>query len=471
MLDLLRNNTSNDPCLVDLYRNTISYKNLSEIAHLYRPHISPRSLIFIIANSSIKTIGLYVQALRSSAVVLLLDKSISSDYLQLLIDRFDPNIIAGEINQEHNLTGVLSSDSSDEFSLLTRHKNDLGIHKDIAILLTTSGSTSSPKLVKITYENLLYNTKSICSYLEIKPTDRHITTLPMNYTYGLSCINTHLLSGATVMLNEDSVVTRDFWSKVNTLKPTTMSGVPFTYEVIIKAKLLSTLGESSIIKLTQAGGRLSNKNKELLIRMCDKFSKLFYVMYGQTEATARISYVPPHAIKTKLESIGVPIPYGSLYIKSENGDLTAKPNINGEIVYKGPNIFTGYASKLDDLQQLENIEFLETGDIGYSDSDGYFYITSRKSNFAKISGKRISLTDIDKIVEQEGFQCVTISDNKKITINIEMKNLTSTSHQSLNSIKALVCNRASLHPSHVSIRVINEIPRLTNGKINKKELG
>jgi len=470
MLDLLRFVNEDSKCIISRNGSEISYSQFNQVAYSFSKHLEHRSLCILVCNSSIECLAFYVQALRSGSALLPLDRSVSPEYLQALINRFQPSLIVGEITNEQVGENIHLHRISQNFSIAHTHFSATDIHRDLALLLTTSGSTSNPKLVKLSYQNLLANTKSICNYLDINSNDRHITTLPMNYTYGLSCLNTHLWSGSSIILTDDSVITREFWETVSVCKPSTISCVPFTYELIRKAKLMEALAQSSIKKITQAGGRMSTEIKRELLDICDRNQKQLFIMYGQTEATARISYVPPHALPSKLESIGLPIPSGSLFIKEKDSVVTSEANLEGEIIYKGPNIFKGYASMKDDLKSLDNLEYLETGDIGYKDDDGFFYITSRKSNFAKISGKRISLADIDNYLESRDIFSASISDDIKIRVYIDsgLSNLKFDSD--LQEIKRTIQDRVGVHPTALVVTLIDSLPRLSNGKIDKKSL-
>lgn len=159
------------------------------------------------------------------------------------------------------------------------------------MLLTTSGSTGSPKLVRLSKENILENAKSIAQYLDIDQNERAITSLPMHYSYGLSVINSHLISGATILLTEDSYIQRDFWVFAREQRVTSFSGVPFTYEILKKMKFWNR-NLPTLRTLTQAGGKLSNELIEYFAKNAKLRDVNFYVMYGQTEATARMSYLP-----------------------------------------------------------------------------------------------------------------------------------------------------------------------------------
>ena len=267
---------------------------------------------------------------------------------------------------------------------------DLEVHPDLALLLTTSGSTGSPKLVRLTLRNLAANAESIAQYLQLTPQERPITSLPMSYSYGLSVINSHLQVGATIVFTEDGVLQREFWDAVDQHHCTSFAGVPYTYQMLLQTGLLNKKG-SSLRTLTQAGGRLEERYIQQMYDLAMARGWKFMVMYGQTEATARISYVPFERLGGKVGSVGIAIPNGLLSVDEHTGEL----------VYRGPNVMLGYAECRDDLAKGDELHgVLRTGDLARQDDDGYFYITGRLKRFLKLFGKRFNLDDVEKILSR-----------------------------------------------------------------------
>ena len=252
------------------------------------------------------------------------------------------------------------------------------LNSELAILLSSSGSTGSPKLIRISYKNLLSNTISISSYLNLNSDEIAITNLPMNYSYGLSIINSHLYVGAKIVVTEKSLFQRDFWELVKLNNVTSLSGVPYTYEILKKLRFFK-MDLPSIKYITQAGGKLSNSIIEEFAYQCKNKNIDFFIMYGQTEGTARLSYLNPNKIIEKLGSIGKAIPGGKFRLVSNSNKIIESPNIEGELVYVGENVMLGYANEKSHLSkgaELNNI--LYTGDLAYKDKEGYFFITGRK---------------------------------------------------------------------------------------------
>ena len=295
-----------------------------------------------------------------------------------------------------------------------------GIASNIALLLSTSGSTGASKQVMISYDNLQANTSSICDYLPIKSTDVSISTLPFHYSYGLSIINTHLASGAALLMTEYSFMQREFWSLFDEHKVTSFGGVPHSYDMLMRLKFTSK-NLPSLRYFTQAGGKLAVNTVSELSAFAEKSGKAFYVMYGQTEATARMSFADQNTLLSKPGTIGKAIPGTSFSIQGELGEL----------VFTGPNVMLGYAHSLNDLQQqaqmTEAPRQLYTGDLARVDADGDIYITGRVKRIVKLFGERISLDELQSSLQSyinkknelrhgHAAECVCVGEDSVINI-------------------------------------------------------
>ncbi|MCR4605463.1 MAG: AMP-binding protein [Eubacterium sp.] len=332
------------------------------------------------------------------------------------------------------------------------------LHPDLAILMTTSGSTGSPKLVRQSYQNVYANAEAISDYLDLDDYERAITTLPMSYTYGLSVINSHLLVGARVLMTDVSYAQRGFWDFFKREKATSIAGVPYTYEMLDRMKFFRMM-LPSLKTMTQAGGRLRPDLHEKFADFCKTQSKKFFVMYGQTEATARMSYLPYTRSLEKVGSIGVAIPGGAFSLIDENGKEITAPGETGELVYNGANVTMGYAECLDDLSKGdERNGTLFTGDIAKFDEDGYFYIVGRKSRFLKIFGNRVNLEECEKLIENH-FQveaaCTGEDDLMKVYITGKIKG---------EVVAEFISGKTGLNVKAFEVKNVPSIPRSGSGK-------
>jgi acyl-coenzyme A synthetase/AMP-(fatty) acid ligase len=256
-----------------------------------------------------------------------------------------------------------------------------------------------------------------------------------------------------LIITNKSVVSRDFWAILKSNKITSISGVPYIFELLDKLGFFKK-NYPNLKTITQAGGRMKSDLKKTILNYSILNNIDFFVMYGQTEATARISYVPPSILENKIDSIGIPIPDTKLNIES-------KDSKEGELIVEGKNVSLGYAIDYRDLSKGdENCGRLKTGDIGYKDSDGYFYITGRKSRFIKINSIRLSLDDAEKLIENE-FQdldalCLGHDDNLVIEY-VAQKNYDE-------EIKSFICKKIKIHHKHLKISKIDKIVRSSSGK-------
>ncbi len=333
------------------------------------------------------------------------------------------------------------------------------IFPETAVLLSTSGTTGSPKLVRLSYKNIQANAESITEYLGIRNSEKAVTSLPMSYSYGLSVINTHILAGATLVMTDKSFVFKDFWKIFHKYECNSFAGVPYSYELLKKTNF-EKMDLPSLKVMTQAGGRL---NKELVIY----FSQLaksrgfrFFVMYGQTEATARISYVPFDSLPEKAGSIGISIPGGEIKIFSENEEVK-EAGIQGELIYKGKNVMLGYAVERDDLSlddQLNGI--LHTGDLAYRDEENFFHITGRLKRFIKIFGLRLNLDDVEKMIEHNYkiFNGCSGSDDK-LNILIDIPDPVMAE-----DIKQKVAVYYKINKSVITVKCTEKMPVTESGK-------
>lgn len=407
----------------------VTYDQLEEMVNNAMKNFYNREIAFIITDNNLESIVYYIGCLKKRIVPLLLHKNLPLKSLVKMIENYNPYYIILPQKLEFRYSGYYELDAFETYRVYYKKYGKLNvIYPELALLLSTSGSIGSAKCVRISYDNLRANTLSICEALRITGEDMAITTLPMDYTYGLSIINTHLYKHACVVLNTTSIIYRAFWNKIKKYNCTTMGGVPYTYEVMNKLNLLENLKCFNYI--TQAGGRLDPIIAKKIAELCKKAGVKFIIMYGQTEATARISYLPWEYIEGKWDSIGIPIPGGNMYVIDEQGNRIEKYNTEGEIVYRGSNVTMGYAYSKDDLVKGdERNGILKTGDIGYYDEKHFFYVTGRKKRFIKMYGNRVNLDELERRLREEGYSilCVGKDDNLVIIfenqkINLHIKN-------------------------------------------------
>lgn len=387
--------------------------------------------------------------------------------------------------------------------LFRLHKEPVKTNPALGLLLSTSGSTGSPKMVRISYHNLQANAESIAEYLQIDEKQRPVTDLPMEYTYGLSVINSHVLKGATLLVTDRTLFDLDFWEFIKKERATSLAGVPYTYKML-KRLHLEKMDLPHLKTLTQAGGRLMPDDQKYYADWTKRNGKRFFVMYGQTEATARISWLPWEKCAEKIGSIGIAIPGGRLELEDDSGNII-KDSCNGyheavskrknreengpavpegqshendsfseegNLVYYGENVTLGYAwNAADLLKDDENHGRLVTGDLAKRDCDGYYYITGRKKRFLKVFGKRISLDRLEQLLNTQwkGMEFVCTGQDDRVMVFVENAE-DEKSERLTQAIEDFLLQKTGVNSTAFCIRYIDRIPRSPAGKVLYKEL-
>lgn len=460
-------NFANNIAVVDTNANqSYSYNDIGiEVENLLQ-RLKQRSkgLFFLFTTNNSESIITYLASLQSGSAVLLLDEKLNNEIRSDLVQNYKPDFII----TSNNLALEDYTHTFDFHSLkYFKRKKDIEqkIYPGLAVLLSTSGTTGSPKLVKLSYKNIQSNAESISEYLKIDENEKPITTLPFNYSFGLSIINSHLLKGSTIVLTEKTVFFRDFWNLFNEHKCTSFAGVPYTY-TMLKRIGFEKIDLPTLKYFTQAGGKLSEEFIKHFNDYAIKNNKRFFVMYGQTEATARITYVPSEKLSNKIGSIGISIPGGELKIINDGVEVN-EPNEVGEIVYKGDNVMLGYAETLVDLSKGDELKgVLLTGDLGYKDEDGFFFVTGRMKRFIKIFGLRINLDEVQKMIENHfkiSVACTGKDELLKILVH-------SDDHLTEVKVKEEVMKMYKLNFKSLIVKSTNQIPTNTNGKYDYNKI-
>jgi len=364
-----------------------------------------KKLVFLLGQNNFETIIGYLSFIKKGYTVVFLDFKINDFFLKKLISIYKPDYIFSEKHKLKNpklFVYVLEQNSYRLYK--KKFTKELPLNKDLMLMMTTSGSTGSPKFVRQSYENVESNTESIIKYLNIKKSDVTITSLPISYVYGLSIINTHLFKGSTIIMTNISIFEKIFWNLVNKYKVSSFGGVPFQYNII--EKIFRKSVPRSLKYTTQAGGKMNHLLLKNIINIYKKNKIKFIQMYGAAEATSRMSYLKWRDSK-KLGSIGKPIPGGKFYIIGKNGKKINKIYQKGELVFEGKNVCMGYAESLKDLS-LPNVNkgLLKTRDIAYKDSQGFYYVEGRKDRYAKIYGARVNLSELEEILLKKGVDVI-----------------------------------------------------------------
>ena len=431
LVDCLRGHGERIAVLTDIEQ--LSYTELAgrvdEAAHTFG---EGRRLVLLETRNDIPTLVHYLGALAGGHVVI----PVAAGRDHSTVERgYRPNVVVDARGTHH------------------RHRDAHVLHDDLALLLSTSGSTGSPKMVRLSHDNLHANAAVIADYLGIDETDRAATTLPMSYCYGLSVIHSHLMVGAGLILTDHSVVDAQFWGLLRMHRGTTFAGVPYTFELLEHVGF-DTIDLPHLRYVTQAGGRMPPERVRRFAELGKRKEFDLFVMYGATEATARMAYLPPQLALSRPHTIGHPIPGGSFEI--EPHDDWSDDGV-GELVYRGPNVMMGYAHDVNDLALGKTVETLRTGDIARRAHDGLYEVVGRSSRFVKMYGLRIDLQRIESELRTEGMTAFCTDDEDRLVV-------AALGGHDARVVARTAAETAGIPAAAVRAVSLDELPLLSSGK-------
>ncbi|MGC5019444.1 AMP-binding protein [Micromonospora sp. DT47] len=398
-----------------------------------------RRLVLVAGANTVDALVGYLAGLRGGHPVLLVPGG--GPAAEALTAAYDPDVVIGPVDGAWTLTERRPGSAHE-------------LHPDLALLLSTSGSTGSPKLVRLSAGNLQANAESIAGYLGVRETDRAATSLPLHYCYGLSVVNSHLARGAALVLTDLSVADACFWDLVRTARATSFAGVPYTFDLLDRVGF-AAMNLPHLRYVTVAGGRLAPDKVVRYAELGRRTGWDLFVMYGQTEATARMAYLPPDLAPTRPEAIGVPVPGGSFRL----APAPDQPDGVGELVYAGPNVMLGYAERPADLAAGRTVEELHTGDLARRGPDGLYELVGRRSRFAKILGLRVDPQRVEALLAAHdvGAACLGTDDELLVAVAGDAPP---------RRVRRLVAEEVGLPARAVRVLPVPELPRLASGKVD-----
>lgn len=431
--------------LIDDRGITLSYDELAKQVKVLADSLSARSLVFVFCRNQTDAVVGYLACLQKDAVALLLDDTLDAALIEQLIQTYQPAWLWRPVD--------------DCYQLLSTGLTPWPLHDNLALLMTTSGSTGSPKLVRLSKRNLESNAASIAQYLALSAEERGLVSLPINYVYGLSIINSHLSVGATLLLTSKSVMQRELWNFVREERASSFAGVPYTYEMLKKLRFMR-MDLPDLRTLTQAGGKLSAALQQEFTEYAEQSGKQFVVMYGAAEATSRMAWLAHQEASTRYGAIGKPIPGGEFMLLGDDGQPVTTPGVAGELIYRGPNVALGYAEKGEDLALGDRFAgSLHTGDIATCDADGFYSIIGRKKRFLKIFGNRVGLDEMESLLKNAfpGITCACDGRDDLLCIFLTDAALADT-------VKQYAVGLSKLHASAFRTIVLDTLPVNAAGK-------
>lgn len=450
--------------LKDEHGRTLTYAELSTEGRALSEAAGGRCLAFCLCGNTLGSVVGYTGFVENGVVPALLSASIDRELFSALYDAYHPAFLWAPKAFDWDSCECVY-ERFDYRLLQTPFGRETALHPDLALLLTTSGSTGSPKFVRQSYRNIRANTDSIVQYLALTADERAVTTLPMNYTYGLSILNSHLDVGATVLLTEKGIAQREFWDFFRREEATSFGGVPYTYEMLHRMRFLR-MDLPSLRYMTQAGGRLLPELHRAFAQWCAEHGKRFIVMYGQCEATARMAYLPWERSLEKVGSMGVAIPGGRFELIGTQGETITEPGVTGELRYYGANVTMGYAQGGAELALGdERGGVLETGDMAQMDADGFFTIVGRKKRFLKMYGNRVNLDETERLLKSAfpGCDCACAGRDDHLMIF-------ATDASRLPAMRQYLSEKTGLNVSGFHTQPLDAIPKNDSGKTLYREL-
>lgn len=454
-LDLDKTN-KDKVAVIDDSGKSITYGDICSFSKRFAEYLPKRTLIFILSQNSIGSLLGYTASLSNRIVPLILSAKTEESLYANLRDMYQPEYMWVPNEMVENLGyDIVFTDW--DYSLVKTGFDSAPLFEDLSLLLPTSGSTGSPKLVRHSYRNIEANAENVMNLFELTPDEKAMAILPMHYTMGLSVITSHLKAGATLLLSGRSLLDRGFWSMLK--EATSFTGVPYSYELLMKMRF-TRMDLPNLKTISQGGGKLTPEMFQTLAQYAHDHGKRFIATYGQSECTARMAYLPPQLAITKTCSIGIAEPGGQLSIIDDDGNESFEGDTVGEMVYRGENVTLGYATCREDLiEGDENHGVIHTGDLAHRDEDGCYFIVGRLKRFLKIYGLRIGLDEVENMIKSEfNVDCYCKGNDEKLFVMV-------TNNTIVDILPSFIEEKTHLFHKNIEVQYVNSIIRNEAGKV------
>jgi len=442
--------------VIDDSGRSITYGNICDFSKEFSKHLSHRTLIFILSENRIGSLLGYTASLSNKVVPLILSAKTEEGLYINLRDMYKPEYMWIPIEMTEKL-GYEVIFSAWDYSLVKTGYFSVPLYKELSLLLPTSGSTGSPKLVRHSYRNIEANADNVRRLFGLTDKEKAMAILPMHYTMGLSVIASHLLAGATLLLSGRSLLDKGFWTLLK--EATSFTGVPYSYDILTKMRF-TRMDLPNLRVITQGGGKLTTEMWQTLAQYAHDKGKKFIATYGQSECTARMAYLPAELAMTKVCSIGIAEPGGELSIIDNEGIETFEGEATGEMVYRGENVTLGYATCVEDLlKDDENHGVMHTGDLAHRDADGCYFIVGRMKRFLKIFGLRIGLDEVENLIKSEfKIDCYCKGYDEKLIVLVTDSSVT-------DKIPKFIEEKTHLFHQKTEVQLVDAILRNEAGKV------
>lgn len=439
---------------IDDSGSSITYGEICDFAREFANHLPQRSLIFLLSENRIGSLLGYIAALSNRIVTLIISAATEEGLYNHLYELYQPEYLWMPQDKAEGKEVVFSAW---DYCLVKTGNPPTPMYEELSLLLPTSGSTGSPKLVRHSYRNIEANADNVRKLFKLDGTEKAMAILPMHYTMGLSVIASHLLAGATLLLSGRSLLDKGFWATLK--EATSFTGVPYSYEILTKMRF-TRMDLPNLRVITQGGGKLTEEMWHTLAQYAHDKGKQFIATYGQSECTARMAYLPPELAMEKTCSIGMAEPGGQLSIVDDDGNETFEGEAQGEMVYRGENVTLGYATCREDLLKVdENHGVMHTGDLARRDADGCYFIIGRLKRFLKIFGLRIGLDEVERMIKEEyKTDCYCKGNDEKLIVLV-------TDPKFQDVLPEYIEEKTHLFHQRIEVRVVDAILRNEAGKV------
>lgn len=439
---------------IDDSGRAITYGDICDFSKEFVKHLPQRSLIFLLAENRIGSLLGYTASLSNRIVPLVVSANTEEGLYSHLYELYQPEYLW---MPESKAEGKDIIFSAWEYCLVKTGSQPTSMYEELSLLLPTSGSTGSPKLVRHSYRNIEANADNVRRLFKLDGTEKAMAILPMHYTMGLSVIASHLLAGATLLLSGRSLLDKGFWAMLK--EATSFTGVPYSYEILTKMRF-TRMDLPNLRVITQGGGKLTEAMWNTLAQYAKDNDKQFIATYGQSECTARMAYLPAELATEKVCSIGIAEPGGQLSIVDNNGKETFEGEAQGEMVYRGENVTLGYATCREDLLKGdENHGIMHTGDLARRDADGCYFIIGRLKRFLKIYGLRIGLDEVERMIKTEyKTDCYCKGNDEKLIVLV-------TDSKLQDVLPNYIEDKTHLFHQKIEVQVVDQILRNEAGKV------
>ena len=439
---------------IDDSGRSVTYGEICGFSSEFAKHLPQRSLIFLLSENSIGSLLGYTAALNNRIVPLIISAATEEGLYNHLYELYQPEYLWMPQTKAEGKKVVFSAW---DYCLVKTGNKTAPMYDELSLLLPTSGSTGSPKLVRHSYRNIEANADNVRRLFKLDGTEKAMAILPMHYTMGLSVIASHLLAGATLLLSGRSLLDKGFWATLK--EATSFTGVPYSYEILTKMRF-TRMDLPNLKVITQGGGKLTEAMWNTLAQYAADKGKQFIATYGQSECTARMAYLPAELATEKICSIGIAEPGGQLSIVDDNGNETFEGEAQGEMVYRGENVTLGYATcRQDLLKGDENHGVMHTGDLARRDADGCYFIIGRLKRFLKIYGLRIGLDEVEQMIKAEFHtDCYCKGNDEKLIVLVTDPNLS-------NILPPFIEEKTHLFHQRIEVQVVEAILRNEAGKV------